>query len=136
MIDIELKQQYNQLKGEVDKLYNHIEPKKVEAEIEELENKLQQKEIWENQELSQKISQELKEQKDLLGIFEGWRQNLADVSAVFELCGEDENDNGNDLLTEAQSTLNKISDELSNWKLEKTLSGEYDKNSAKKTLVN
>ena len=129
MIDIELKQQYNQLKSEVDKLYNHIEPKKVLSEIEELEKKLQQKEVWENQELSQKISQELKEHKDLLGIFESWHQNLADIEAIFELYEESDNED-EELFKEAQKTLKQISDELSGWKLEKTLSGEYDKNSA------
>ena len=79
---------YNQLKEEVEKLFEHIEPKKIEAEIEELEEKLQQKEVWENQELSQKTSQELKEKKDLIALFESWHQNLADVEASFELYEE------------------------------------------------
>ncbi len=127
MIDIEVKQQYNQLKDEVEKLFKHIEPKKIEAEIKELEGKLQQKEVWENQELSQKTSQELKEKKDLIALFENWHQNLADVEASFELYEEAKDD---ELFEEAQNILKTLSDEVFAWKLEKTLSGEYDKNDA------
>ena len=127
MIDIEIKQQYNQLKSEVEKLYKHIEPEKIQSEIDELEGKLQKKEVWENQELSQKTSQELKEHKDLLGTFDSWFQSLADVEAIFELYEESGDE---ELFKEAQDSLKKLSNELSAWKLEKTLSGEYDKNSA------
>ena len=112
MIDIEIKQQYNQLKSDVDKFYAHIEPEKVQAGINELEKKLQQKEVWENQELSQKISQELKEHKDLLGTFESWFQSLADVEAIFELYEEAGDE---ELFKEAQESLKKLSGELSAW---------------------
>ena len=127
MIDIEVKQQYNQLKSEVEKLYTHIEPKKIQSEIQNLEEKLQQKEVWENQELSQKTSQELKEKKDLISLFENWYQSLADVEAIFELYEESKDD---ELFEEAQNILKTLSDEVFAWKLEKTLSGEYDKNYA------
>ena len=127
MIDVEVKQQYNQLKSEVEKLFKYIEPDKIQTEIEDLEKELQKKEVWENQELSQKISQELKEKKDLIAIFDNWHQNLADVEASFELYDEAKDE---ELLIEAQEILKTLSTELSAWKLEKTLSGEYDKNSA------
>ena len=130
MIDIEVKQQYNQLTSEVDKLYNHIEPEKIKKEIEELEEKLQQKEVWENQELSQKTSQELKEKKDLILLFDNWHQNLADVEAIFELYEEEIEKGDDELFNEAQNILKALSDEVFAWKLEKTLSGEYDKNDA------
>ena len=127
MIDVEIKQQYNQLKSEVEKLFKYIEPDKIQTEIEDSEKELQKKEVWENQELSQKISQELKEKKDLIAIFDNWHQNLADVEASFELYDEAKDE---ELLIEAQEILKTLSTELSAWKLEKTLSGEYDKNSA------
>ncbi len=127
MIDIEIKQQYNQIKDEVAKLYSHIEPQKIEAKINELEEELQKKEVWENQELSQKISQELKENKDLINVFDTWQQKLDDIEAIFELYEESKDE---ELFNEAENTLKSISDELGAWKLEKTLSGEYDKNSA------
>ena len=127
LIDIEIKQQYNQLKTEVDKLYQHIEPVKINSEIKESEEKLQKKEVWENQELSQKISQELKEKKDIIELFENWHQNLADVEAVFELYDESKDE---ELFNEAQDILKNLTDEVAAWKLEKTLSGEYDKNYA------
>ena len=130
MIDIEVKQQYNQLTSEVDKLYNHIEPEKIKKEIEELEGKLQQKEVWENQELSQKTSQEIKEKKDLILLFDNWHQNLADVEAIFELYEEEIEKGDDELFNEAQNILKTLSDEVFAWKLEKTLSGEYDKNDA------
>ncbi|MBQ7450706.1 peptide chain release factor 2 [bacterium] len=126
-MDIEIKQQYNQLKTEVDKLYQHIEPVKINSEIKESEEKLQKKEVWENQELSQKISQELKEKKDIIELFENWHQNLADVEAVFELYDESKDE---ELFNEAQDILKNLTDEVAAWKLEKTLSGEYDKNYA------
>ena len=127
MIDVEVKQQYNQLKSEVEKLYKYIKPSEINADIEKLEEKLQQKEVWSDQELSQKISQELKEKKDLVGLFDKWHQNLEDVDAVFELYEEEKDD---ELFNEALSILKSLSTELEEWKLEKTLSGEYDKNSA------
>lgn len=127
MIDIEVKQQYNQLNSEVEKLYDHIEPSKIQTEIVELEDKLQQKDTWENPELSQKISQDLKERKDLLAQFSTWKEHLADVEAVFELYDEEKDE---ELFSEAQDLLTKLNEEISAWKLEKTLSGEYDENSA------
>ena len=127
MIDVEIKQQYNQLKSEVEKLFKYIEPDKIQSEIENLEKDLQKKEVWENQELSQNISQELKEKKDLIAIFDNWHQNLADVEASFELYEEAKDE---EFLNEAQEIIKTLSSELSAWKLEKTLSGEYDKNSA------
>ena len=127
MIDVEIKQHYNQLTVEVGKLYKHIEPEKLNSEIKELEEKLQQKEVWENQELSLKISQELKEKRDLSALFEKWQQNLDDVEAIFELYEESKDE---ELFNEAQEILKLLSKEVDAWKLEKTLSGEYDKNSA------
>ena len=116
MIDIEVKQQYNQLTSEVDKLYNHIEPEKIKKEIEELEGKLQQKEVWENQELSQKTSQELKEKKDLILLFDNWHQNLADVEAIFELYEEEIEKGDDELFNEAQNILKTLSNEVFAWK--------------------
>lgn len=130
MIDIEIKQQYSQLKTEVEKLFSYINPQKIKLEIEEMEEKLQQKEVWENQELSQKIAHELKEHKDILSIFDFWEMKLADVKVIFELYDDDFDKVDDELLKEAHEILKKISHEVEAWKLEKTLSGEYDKNSA------
>ena len=93
MIDIEVKQQYNQLNSEVEKLYDHIEPAKIQAEIVELEDKLQQKDTWENPELSQKISQDLKERKELSALFSGWKDELENVEVMFELFEEEKEEN-------------------------------------------
>ena len=99
----------------------------VSKTVKELEEKLQDSSVWENPEISSKISQELKENKDILSQVLDWETLLSDAQVLIELCEESHDE---EALSEAQENLKKLKKDLETWEVEKTLGGEYDKNDA------
>lgn len=95
--------------------------------VNELEEKLQDSSVWENQDISTKISQDLKENKDVLNLVANWERLLSDSEVLIELYEESHDD---DTLKEAQQHIKKLKQELETWEVEKTLGGEYDKSDA------
>ncbi len=101
--------------------------KHVEQLVSEFEEKLQDSNVWENLEISSKISQELKENKDVLNQVKGWETLLSDAEVLIELYEESHD---KDTLKEAQQEIKTLKQELEKWEVEKTLGGEYDKSDA------
>lgn len=93
----------------------------------ELEQKLQEPSVWENQELSTKISQELKENKDVLTQVEGWETILSDSDVLIELYEESQDE---ETAQEVFEHLKELDKQLEKWEIQKTLGGEYDKSDA------
>ena len=89
-----------------------------------LQLELQDSSVWENTELSTKISQEVKECRDTLEQVDRWEELLSDSEVLIELYEESKEDAS---LEEAQDYLKKLKKELETWEVEKTLGGEYDK---------
>lgn len=89
-----------------------------------LQLELQDSSVWENTELSTKISQEVKEYRDILEQVERWEELLSDSEVLIELYEESKEDAS---IEEAQDYLKKLKKELETWEVEKTLGGEYDK---------
>ena len=69
----------------------------------------------------------LDEVRDQLNKLIEWQNILQDANAVLELNNFEQDD---ELLTEAQTGLNKLEAELDLWELERLLSGPYDKDGA------
>lgn len=95
--------------------------------VNKLNEKLQDPSVWENPEISTKISQELKENKDVLNTVSDWETSLSDAEVLIELYEESHDE---DTLKEAQQQLKHLKLELEKWEVEKTLGGEYDKSDA------
>lgn len=89
-----------------------------------LQLELQDSSVWENTELSTKISQDVKECRDTLEQVERWEELLSDAEVLIELYEESKEDAS---LEEAQDNLKKLKKELETWEVQKTLGGEYDK---------
>ncbi len=99
----------------------------IKSKTQELEEKLQNSEVWNNPELSSKISQELKENKDILSMIESWELLLSDSQVLIELYEESHD---NQMFEEAMQHLKDLNKKLEQWEIQKTLGGEYDKEDA------
>lgn len=99
----------------------------INKSVNELNKKLQDPSVWENQEISTKISQDLKENKDILNTVSSWETSLSDAEVLIELYEESHDEA---MLKEAQQQLKSLKQELEKWEVEKTLGGEYDKSDA------
>lgn len=101
------------------------------AKIQDLEQISAQPEFWNDQNQAQQTLQQLNDLKDHLQQYQHWQSSLEDTKAVLELL-ELENDDA--LLQEAESTINKLNNELNQWELEQLLSGTYDEKGAVLTI--
>ncbi len=95
--------------------------------IKENEIKLQDSAVWSNPEISSKISQEIKEDKDNLEKISNWKNLVSDIETLFELYDETKDDL---VIQEIENTVKTLKSELEKWEIESTLSGEYDKSDA------
>lgn len=95
----------------------------LKSELEEIEQKLQTKEVWSNQNLASELGAKSKEIKDKISLFDNWNNLLEDISVALEL--EDK-----ELLEDAKNNLELIKKELDKYDIEQMLSGEYDEANA------
>lgn len=126
-MDIETKQLFNSANTALQSALDYIKPDEIATKAKALEEQLQQENVWQNQELSQKISQELKEYREILGQIKDWNTKISDAQVMLELYEEDEDEQ---TLAEAQKTIQELSKSLEKWELQKILGGEYDQSDA------
>ncbi|MDD3436006.1 MAG: peptide chain release factor 2 [Candidatus Gastranaerophilales bacterium] len=122
-MDIELKQQFNNLKARVEKARECLDPKKLTIELEELEKKLQSPDVWSNQDLASSLGAQVREIKDKLSLINSWTTLLDDIEISIEL-------NDEELLEETRTNLVKLEAELNKFDIQQMLSGEYDEANA------
>ncbi len=127
MLYEEIKQNYNPVKTMLQKALKIFNIESLKKSITDNEQKLQQSEIWSNPEVSSKISQEIKEDKDNLEKITNWQNLSSDIETLFELFEETKDET---LLSEVENTIKQLKSELELWEIESTLSGEYDKSDA------
>ena len=90
-----------------------------------------QPEFWNDQTKAQQTLQQLNDLKSHLQQHDRWQASLEDTKAVLELL---ELDTDESLLQEAETTINKLHQELDRWELEQLLSGPYDEKGAILTI--
>ncbi|CAA9260869.1 Peptide chain release factor 2 @ programmed frameshift-containing [uncultured Coleofasciculus sp.] len=90
-----------------------------------------QPDFWDEQTSAQQTLQELNDLKSNIEQYHHWRSSLEDAKAVLELV-ELEEDAA--LLSEAETSLTQLNQELDRWELEQLLSGIYDAKGAVLTL--
>lgn len=96
-----------------------FDPKKLNIELEKLENKLQSPDVWSDQNLASSLGAQAREIRDNLALIDSWRGLLDDIEISIEL-GDEE------LLKETESNLLKLAHELDKFDIQQMLSGEYD----------
>jgi len=101
------------------KHWSVFDPKKLKAELAELEEKLQSPDVWSDQKLASSLGGQVREIKDNLFKITSWQEILDDVEVALELGDED-------LLEETKTNLSKLEKELEKYDIQKMLSGEYD----------
>lgn len=131
MLYDEVKQNFNPVKLMFEKALKFFDTESLKNSISENESKLQKSDIWSNPELSSKLAQEIKEDKDNLEKISHWETLISDINTLFELYEETKEDS---LLFEVEKTIKTLKSELEIWEIESTLSGEYDKSDAVITI--
>lgn len=116
---------FNTAKSMLRKTVDYLKPDELALSVKKNEEELQKPEVWQNSELSSKISKELKDEKDTISLIEKWERELSDSSVLIELYEELKDE---ETLTEAETSLKQLIKELEAKEIEKTLGGEYDKN--------
>lgn len=96
-----------------------FDPKTLEKDLEKLNSKMQNPDVWNDSEKVSKIGQEVKEKKEILDKLRAWEQVIDDASTSLEL-GDSE------LITLSFDGLKILSKELEKFELQQMLSGEYD----------
>lgn len=127
MLYDEIKQYYMPVKIMYEKALKHFNVDSLKNSICQNEKKLQDSEVWSNPELSSKLSQEIKEDKDNLEKISRWEGMVSDIETLFELYEETKDES---TLNEVENSIKALKSELEIWEVESTLSGEYDKSDA------
>ena len=127
MLYEDIKQSYNPIKSMFNKALKIFDVDSLSNSIKANEAELQKSDIWSNPEISSKISQEIKEDKDNLEKITNWKRLVSDIETLFELYEETKDES---LLQEVEKSIKKLKTELESWEVESTLSGEYDKSDA------
>ena len=108
----------------LDELKQRVEKKtagceSLPSELDELEAKLQDPSVWADQKLATEIGQRVREIKDKISLFEGWKSVIDDVQTAYEI-GDEE------LITEIETSLADLEKQLDKYDIQQMLSGEYD----------
>ncbi len=101
------------------KLRSIFDPQKLNRELQELENQMQNPQIWSDNAKVSKIGQEIKEKKELLQLLDKWAEVIDDCNASIEL-------KDNDLINDSYNRIIILTKELDKFELQQMLSGEYD----------
>ena len=91
----------------------------LSSQLEELEVKLQDPSVWSDQKLASEIGQQVREIKEKISLFQGWKSVLEDAITAQEI-GDDE------LIQESEKALVELEKQLDKYDIQQMLSGEYD----------
>ena len=88
-------------------------------DLQELEAKLQDSSVWADQKLASELGQQVREIKDKISLFVGWKTIIDDAQTALEI-GDDE------ILKESEKALLDLEKQLDRYDIQQMLSGEYD----------
>ena len=99
--------------------------------IEELENKAQEPDFWNDSDNSQAVLKRLKMLKDKLAAFNGLEELYEEIQMMIEIGNEEEDAS---MVPEVEAALGRYKKEFEKLRLETLLKGEYDGNNAILTI--
>lgn len=109
----------------------HFDIAGLEKRVEELENKMQEPNFWEDITKAQEITQETKSIKDKIENFNVVKEKIYDIELMLELCQQEDDETA---YAELLKEVDEIKSQVENMRIKILLSGEYDKNNAVITL--
>jgi len=98
---------------------NIIDIEILQKNLQELESRLQDSSVWNNQKLATEIGQEAKELKDKISLFNSWKSIIEDALTAYEIKDEE-------LISESNIALSILEKQLDKYDVQLMLSGEYD----------
>ena len=107
----------DELKQRVEK--NTAGCESLPSKLAQLEAKLQDQSVWADQKLATEIGQQVREIKDKLSLFEGWKTIIDDSETALEIDDEE-------LIQESEKSLAELEKQLDKYDIQQMLSGEYD----------
>ena len=123
----EYKVKLNNLKPDLDDLYQSLGLEKAKREVEELEIKSSQPGFWDNPDESQKIVSRMGALKGKIEAYDHLHSLCDDLLTICEMAIEE---NDESMLSELESGYKELEDGIAEQKLSTLLTGEYDKNNA------
>ena len=123
----ELKVEFEGYEPELKELAGALDLDNLKTEIAKLEEQSAQPDFWNDVENSQKISQKIGEDKNIVQSYEKLRESYDDVMTMLELAQEEDDES---MLPEIQELAKHFRTELESQKLATLLSGEFDHNNA------
>lgn len=95
--------------------------------IEELQREMEAPDFWDNNERSQKLTKELKDLQDTVGLIGELKTQHSDIGELIAMAYED---NDEALIPDIQAEFDDFSQKLENLRISTLLSGEYDNTNA------
>ena len=123
----EYKVKLNNLKPELEELYQSLGLERAGREVEELELKSSQPGFWDNPEESQKIVSRMGALKGKIESYEKMHSLCEDLLTICEMAIEE---NDESMLEELEAGYQELEEGVAEQKLSTLLTGEYDKNNA------
>lgn len=105
----------------------HFDLPALRNQIKDLDEKIMEKDFWNDRARAQKIVQESKALKDKIQEYENIHGKIEDVEVLLELAKEE---GESSLAVEIQESIEEISEKIKEIKIKTLLSGEYDNNNA------
>ena len=109
----------------------HFDLPTLILKAEELQNKMQEPNFWEDIKIAQKVTQEEKIIKEKLDKYKDLQQRVEDSQVLIELISEE---GDNDSVEECLKEVSSLKKDIEEFKIEVLLSGDYDRNNAIITL--
>lgn len=105
----------------------HFDLPALRNQIKDLDEKIMEKDFWNDRVRAQKIVQESKTLKDKIQEYENIHGKIEDVEVLLELAKEE---GESSLAVEIQESIEEISEKIKEIEIKTLLSGEYDNNNA------
>ncbi len=106
----------------------------LRARIDKLEHEASDPKLWDDQVRAQKVTSDLSHAQGELRRVEELRQRLDDLPVLYELAAEEAGASGAEALTEADSELTSLREDIEAMEVRTLLSGEYDEREAVVTI--
>ena len=125
MVEFEqYKYEWNQYKDKVKELAASFDIETKENRIREIEEAMEQQEIWDDVEKSQKLMKELKNLKSQIDTISKIQRDYEDIGILIDMGNEEEDAS---IVEDVKELLNEFIENFEKTKIDTLLSGEYDK---------
>lgn len=134
LLDPTISENVETLKSKVAHLKNFLKIEEKKNHLQDLENQMADMSFWSKGDEAQGILVEAKNIKKLLATWEEMEKSIAELEALYELCREVSNEEGDAWLQELQASILSNETAVDRMELQSFLSGPMDSNNAIMTI--